>query len=57
MIAQTLVEYGALHSISNAFMNAYYRLELFFESENSKYFLLIVLAIIIVLVATRRRAN
>jgi len=57
MIAQTLVEYGALQSIAQAFRDAYYRIELYIRSDNSKYFLLLGLVFIVVLIWTRRRAN
>jgi hypothetical protein len=57
MIAQTMVEYGALQSISAAFMSALHRVELFLGSGNSRYFLLLGLAFIVVLIWTRRRVN
>ena len=57
MIAQAMVEYGALHSISAAFANAVGRLENFIGAGNSKYLLLLVLAVIVVLIVPRRRAH
>ena len=56
MIAQTLVEYGALHSISAFFIQAYNRVELFITSTDPKYYLLL-LAAVLVLAVTRRRAR
>jgi hypothetical protein len=57
MIAQTLVEYGALHSLSAAFMNAYHRIEDFVTSINSNYWFLLGIFFIIMLIWTRRRAH
>ena len=56
MIAQTLVEYGAFHSIASAFAHAYDRLELL-ASGNLKYLLFVVLAALVVLIFKRRRMN
>jgi hypothetical protein len=57
MIAQTMVEYGALQSISASLMNAFHRVEVFFAAGSSRYFLFLGLAFIVVLIWTRRRAD
>jgi hypothetical protein len=57
MIAQTMVEYGALQSISAAFMNAFHRVEIFLGSGNSRYFLFLGIAFFVVLIWTRRRTG
>jgi hypothetical protein len=57
MIAQTMVEYGGLNSISAALSNALNRLETYLWSGNSKYFFFLALAVILVLAVTRRRGN
>mgnify|MGYP001236433856 CR=1 FL=1 len=56
MIAQTLVEYGAIQSIAAAFTKAYYTLDNFFGRGNTKYLLVIGLAAIAFLFLTRRRS-
>ena len=56
MIAQTLVEYGALQSISAALLNAYHRVEFYIGSIDQKYLLLLLAAAIVVLIWSRRRA-
>jgi len=56
MIAQTMVEYGALHSLSAAFMQAFNRAERFLTTIDPKYYLLL-LAAVLVLILTRRRAG
>jgi len=55
MIAQTMVEYGGLQSISAALSSAFNRIETYVWSGNSKYFLLLALAVIVVLALPRRR--
>jgi hypothetical protein len=55
MIAQTVVEYGALQAIAASFMKAIHRAELFLSSGNSRYLLLLGLALIVVLFWSRRR--
>jgi hypothetical protein len=57
MIAQTLVEYGALHSISAAFGNAINRLEYYIGSGNAKYLLALVIVVAVFLIVPRRRAR
>jgi hypothetical protein len=57
MIAQTMVEYGALQSISAAFMNAFHRVELFFDSGNSRYWLFFGILLLVLLIWTRRRTG
>jgi hypothetical protein len=54
MIAQTMVEYGGLQSISATLSYAFSRLETYVWSGNSKY-LLLGIAVIVVLALTRRR--
>jgi len=56
MIAQTLVEYGALQSVSAALLNAYQRVEFYIRSVDQKYLLILLVAAIIVLIWSRRRA-
>lgn len=56
MIAQTLVEYGAIQSVAAAFTRAYYTLDNFFGRGNTKYFLMLGLAVIVFLFLTRRRS-
>ena len=55
MIAQTMIEYGALNSIGATFSSLFNRLETYLWSGNSKYVLLVALAAIAVLIVTRRR--
>ena len=57
MIAQTMVEYGMLQSISAAIANAFHRMEFFLTAGNTRYFLFLGLALIVVLIWTRRRAS
>lgn len=57
MIVQTLVEYGALQSISAAFASAYYRAESFLVSVNPRYYLILALAVLAWIILTRRRAH
>ncbi len=55
IMAQTLVEYGALNAIAASFVAARQKLEVYIGSGNSKYALIILLAVIILLLAPRRR--
>lgn len=55
MIAQTLVEYGAVQSVAAAFAQAYYAFDNFIGRGNTKYLLLGALALIVLLFLTRRR--
>jgi len=57
MIAQTLVEYGALQTIAASFMKALHRTEIFLSSGNSRYLLFLGLALTVVLFLIRRRSN
>jgi hypothetical protein len=56
MIAQTMVEYGALpDSISSAFSKATYQLEHYIGTGNSKYVLIAGIVAIVLLLWPRRR--
>ena len=55
MLAQAMVEYGALNSIASGFMQMYHRVEAFFTSGDSRYYFFLGLAAVIVLVLLRRR--
>lgn len=57
MIAQTVVEYGFMQSISENLMNLFNRVGYLLSTGNTKYFILIALALIVVLIWSRRRAN
>lgn len=57
MVAQTIVEYGALQAIAASLMKALHRTEIFLSSGNSRYLLFLGLALIVVLLWTRRRSN
>ncbi len=57
MIAQTLVEYGFIQSISEGFMNLANRVGYLISTGNTKYFILAALALIALLLWSRRRAN
>ena len=56
ILAQTMVEYGALTSIAAGLAAAQQKIEAYIGSGNSKYALIIVLTLIILLLAKRRRA-
>ena len=49
MIAQAMVEYGVIESISAAFMSAFHRVELFLSTGNARYFVFAALILVIVL--------
>ena len=49
MIAQAMVEYGVIQSISAAFMKAFNRVEYFLSTGNARYFVFAALILIIVL--------
>jgi hypothetical protein len=55
MIAQALVEYGALHSIAASFTSAYNRVESLVGQGNLKYGLFAILAMLLLLLLKRRR--
>jgi hypothetical protein len=55
MLAQALVEYGALRSMASAFSNGFNRVESLVGQGDLKYILLIVLAIVILMLVKRRR--
>jgi len=55
MIAQTMVEYGAVNSIAAAFANFINRVESFAWSGDRKYIFFLALAVLVGLIATRRR--
>ena len=57
MIAQSLVEYAALHSIAASIENAYFRLENLLEQGNTKFFLFAALGILVILIVLRRLAG
>lgn len=57
MIAQTLVEYGFIQSVSEGFMNLVNRVGYLITTGNTKYFILAALVLIAVLLWSRRRAN
>ncbi len=57
MIAQTLVEYGALSSESSVFAQALNRVESFLSSGNERYVLFLALGIVVLMLVTRRRAR
>lgn len=57
MIAQAVVEYGLIQSISASFMNAFHHVELFLSSGNARYFVLLGLAFLVGLIWASRRAN
>jgi len=54
---QTLVEYGAIHSIASAFVTARYRIELLIGAGNLKYLLLMMLVVAVLLLIRRRRGR
>lgn len=55
MLAQAMVEYGALQSIAASFANAYNRVENYLGQGNLKYVLLVLIVVIILLLVKRRR--
>jgi len=55
MIAQTVVEYAALQSISSAFSNMVYQLESYIGAGNSKYLLIAAIVVLVFLLLPRRR--
>ncbi len=55
MIAQTMIEYGAVQSVAAAFAQAYYAFDNFVGRGNTKYLLLGALAVVVFLLLTRRR--
>ena len=55
MLAQALVEYGALQSMASAFSNGYNRVESMVGQGNLKYILPIVLVVAILVLVKRRR--
>jgi hypothetical protein len=57
MIAQTVVEYAALNSISAIFSNAVYQLEYYIGRGNSKYLLVAGIVVIVLLLWPRRGAH
>jgi len=57
MIAQTMVEYSGLQSISAAFANAVRRLEQYIGSGNSKYLLMLAGILLILFLWMRCRRN
>jgi MYXO-CTERM domain-containing protein len=57
MIAQTLVEYGFIQSISEGFMNLANRVGYLIGTGNTKYFILAALALIALFLWSRRRTN
>ena len=56
MLAQALVEYGALQSIVSAFSNGFNRVESLVGQGKLKYILLIVLVVVILMLVKKRRA-
>jgi hypothetical protein len=56
MLAQSLVEYGALQSIASAFSNGFNRIDSLIGQGKMKYILLIVLAVVILMLVRKRRA-
>lgn len=57
MIAQTIVEYGALHSMMDSVGHAFNRVESLVGQGNPKYILIGGVVLIVFLIATRRRAR
>jgi hypothetical protein len=57
MIAQTIVEYGALHSMMDSFSQAFSRIDFLVGQGNAKYIFIGCIALIVLLIATRRRAH
>jgi hypothetical protein len=57
MIAQTVVEYGFLQSISANFMNLSNRVGQLITTGNTRYFILAALALIAILLWSRRRVH
>jgi hypothetical protein len=57
MIAQTVVEYGFLQSMSEGFMNLANRVGYLITTGNTKYFILAALALIALLLWSRRLTN
>ncbi len=57
MIAQTVVEYGFLQTISESVMNLFSRMGHFLGTGSTIYFILAALALIAVLLWSRCRAN
>jgi hypothetical protein len=56
MLAQALVEYGALQSMASAVSNGFNRIESLVGQGKLKVILLIVLAVVILMLVKRRRA-
>jgi len=57
MIAQTVIEYGFIQSFSAGFMSVFHRVEYFFSTGNTRYFVFLALALIVVLICMGRRLN
>lgn len=57
MIAQTVVEYGFIQSISEGFMNLSNRVGYLISTGNTKYFILAALVLIVLLLWSRRRVS
>jgi len=57
MIAQTLVEYGFIQSFSAGFMQVFHRVEYFFSTGNTRYFVFLGLALFVLLICIGRRAK
>jgi hypothetical protein len=56
MIAQAMVEYGLIQSLSAALMSALHRAEYFFSTGNSRFFVLLGLVLVVGFLWTRRRS-
>lgn len=57
MIAQTIVEYGFIQSVSEGFMNLLNHVGYLIGTGNTKYFILAALALIALFLWSRRRAG